>query len=100
MVRDTVVNKLNEHEVNDQEYRIYTTLDPDLQRAAAQAVETGIKLVDDQVTKMRTRKTKVEASWKPPSRPVRRRKWHSSPWIRIPAKSKRSSADEITEPAS
>ena len=59
MVRDTVVGKLNEREVNDQEYRIYTTLDPDLQRAAAQAVETGIKLVDDQVTKMRTKKTKV-----------------------------------------
>jgi len=59
MVRDTIVNRLNEHEVNDQEYRIYTTLDPDLQRAAAQAVETGIKLVDDQVTKMRTHKTKV-----------------------------------------
>jgi penicillin-binding protein 1B len=59
MVRDTIVNKLNEHEVNEQEYRIYTTLDPELQRAAAQAVETGIKLVDDQVTKMRTRKTKV-----------------------------------------
>jgi penicillin-binding protein 1B len=45
--------------VNEQEYRIYTTLDPDLQRAAAQAVETGIKLVDDQVTKMRTKKIKV-----------------------------------------
>ncbi len=59
MVRDTIVNKLNEREVNEQEYRIYTTLDPDLQRAAAQAVETGIKLVDDQVTKMRTKKTKV-----------------------------------------
>jgi penicillin-binding protein 1B len=59
MVRDTIVGKLNEHEVNEQEYRIYTTLDPGLQRAAAQAVETGIKLVDDQVTKMRTRKTKV-----------------------------------------
>src|SRR5580658_4705973 len=59
MVRDTIVRKLNEHEVNEQEYRIYTTLDPDLQRAAAQAVETGIKLVDDQVTKMRTHKTKV-----------------------------------------
>jgi penicillin-binding protein 1B len=59
MVRDTIVNKLNEHEVNEQEYRIYTTLDPGLQRAAAQAVEIGIKLVDDQVTKMRTRKTKV-----------------------------------------
>ncbi|MGB8010506.1 MAG: PBP1A family penicillin-binding protein [Terriglobales bacterium] len=59
MVRDTIVGKLNEHEVNEQEYRIYTTLDPDLQKAAAQAVETGIKLVDDQVTKMRTHKTKV-----------------------------------------
>jgi len=59
MVRDTVVNKLNEREVNEQEYRIYTTLDPALQRAAAQAVETGIKLVDDQVTKMRTHMTKV-----------------------------------------
>ena len=59
MVRDTVLSKLNEHEVNEQQFRIYTTLDPDLQRAAAQAVETGIKLVDEQVTRMRTRKTKV-----------------------------------------
>ncbi|HSZ64291.1 MAG TPA: PBP1A family penicillin-binding protein [Terriglobales bacterium] len=59
MVRDTIVGKLNEHELNEQEYRIYTTLDPDLQSAAAQAVETGIKLVDDQVTKMRTHKKKI-----------------------------------------
>jgi penicillin-binding protein 1B len=59
MVRDTIVGKLNEHEVNEQEYRIYTTLDPGLQRAAAQAVENGIKLVDDQVTKMRTKRKKV-----------------------------------------
>ena len=59
LVRDTLVNKFNEHELNDQSYRIYTTLDPDLQRAAAQSVEMGIKLVDDQVTKMRTRKVKV-----------------------------------------
>src|ERR1700726_4414721 len=59
MVRDTIVNKLNERDVNEHEYRIYTTLNPSLQRAAAQAVETGIKLVDDQVTKMRTHKKKV-----------------------------------------
>src|ERR1700686_267830 len=59
MVRDTIIGKLNEHEVNDQEYRIYTTLDPGLQRAAAQAVEAGAKLVDDQVTKMRTHKKKI-----------------------------------------
>jgi penicillin-binding protein 1B len=59
MVRDTIISKLNEHEVNDQEYRIYTTLDPGLQRVAAQAVEAGAKLVDDQVTKMRTHKKKI-----------------------------------------
>ena len=59
MVRDFVISKMNEREMNDQSYRIYTALDPELQKAAAQAVETGIKLVDDQVTKMRTKKVKV-----------------------------------------
>ncbi|MGO9433940.1 MAG: PBP1A family penicillin-binding protein [Terracidiphilus sp.] len=59
MVRDTLINKFNEHDLNDQSYRIYTTLDPDLQKAAAQAVESGIKLVDEQVTKLRTKKIKV-----------------------------------------
>ncbi len=59
MVRDTIVNKLNEHEVNEQRYRIYTTLDPALQKAAAQAVETGMKLVDEQVLKMRTKKKRI-----------------------------------------
>ena len=59
MVRDTLINKFSEHEFNDQSYRIYTTLDPDVQKAAAQAVEMGIKLVDDQVTKMRTKRVKV-----------------------------------------
>src|SRR5262249_14359596 len=44
---------------NEQTYRIYTTLDPDLQRAAAQAVDTGITLVDEQVKKLRTRKVKI-----------------------------------------
>jgi penicillin-binding protein 1B len=59
MVRDAVISKFSEHDLNDQSYRIYTTLDPDLQKAAAQAVETGIKLVDEQVTKMRTKRIKV-----------------------------------------
>ena len=59
MVRDSLISKFNEHELNDESYRIYTTLDPDLQKAAAQAVETGIKLVDEQVKKLRTKKVKV-----------------------------------------
>jgi len=59
MVRDQLISKFNESELNDQSYRIYTTLDPDLQRAAALAVESGIKLVDEQVKKLRTKKVKV-----------------------------------------
>ena len=59
MVRDQLISKFNEHDLNDQSYRIYTTLDPELQKAAAQSVEMGIKLVDEQVKKMRTKRVKV-----------------------------------------
>jgi penicillin-binding protein 1B len=59
LVRDSVISHFAEQEVNGQQYRIYTTLDPELQRAAAQSVEIGIKLVDDQVTKMRTTRVKI-----------------------------------------
>ena len=59
MVRDTLINKFSEHDLNDESYRIYTTLDPDLQKVAAQAVESGIKLVDEQVKKLRTKRVKV-----------------------------------------
>jgi len=59
LVRDNLIGKLDERQMNDQSYRIYTTLDPSLQKAAAQAVEMGIKLVDEQVTKRRTKRVKV-----------------------------------------
>src|SRR6185369_2407020 len=59
LVRDTLTSKYNERELNEQTYRIYTTLDPDLQKAAAQAVDSGITLVDEQVKKLRTRKIKI-----------------------------------------
>ena len=59
LVRDTVTGKMPEREMNEQAYRIYTTLDPDLQRAAAQAVDAGIKLVDEQVTKRRSKRIKI-----------------------------------------
>jgi penicillin-binding protein 1B len=45
--------------MNEQAYRIYTTLDSDLQNAAAQAVESGIKVVDEQVKKRRTRRIRI-----------------------------------------
>jgi penicillin-binding protein 1B len=59
MVRDSLIGKFSESDLNDSSYRIYTTLDPDLQKAAAQSVEMGIKLVDEQVKKLRTKKVKV-----------------------------------------
>src|SRR5882762_4951003 len=59
MLRETLISKLDERQMNDQGYRIYTTLDPDLQKAAAAAVQTGMKLVDDQVTKLRTKRTRI-----------------------------------------
>jgi penicillin-binding protein 1B len=59
LVKDQLSSQYNESELNEQGMRIYTTLDPDLQRAAADAVEVGMKLVDEQVIKQRTKKTKV-----------------------------------------
>ena len=59
LVRDNLIGKFSERELNEQSYRIYTTLDPDLQRAAAHAVDVGMKLVDEQVTKRRTKRTKI-----------------------------------------
>ena len=59
LLRETLISRLDERQMNEQGYRIYTTLDPDLQKAAASAVETGMKLVDEQVTKLRTKRTKI-----------------------------------------
>jgi len=59
LVRDTLSSRFSERELNEHSFRIYTTLDPDLQKLAAQAVDVGMKLVDDQVTKLRTKRIKV-----------------------------------------
>lgn len=59
LVKDQLQGKFPEAELNEQGYRIYTTIDPELQHAAAEAVQIGVKIVDEQVTKQRTRKKKV-----------------------------------------
>jgi penicillin-binding protein 1B len=63
LLRDTLTGKFNEREVNEHSYRIYTTLDPGLQKAAAEAVDAGMKLVDEQVQKRRTKRVKVNGKW-------------------------------------
>jgi penicillin-binding protein 1B len=59
LVKDTLAGEHSETELNESAYRIYTTLDPDLQHAAAEAVAEGIKLVDEQVARQRTRRVRT-----------------------------------------
>ncbi len=46
MVKDHLLDRFSEAELLSQSYRIYTTLDPQLERAAGQAVALGIANVD------------------------------------------------------
>src|SRR5437588_5385704 len=59
LIREQLVSKYSEDDLNSDGFRIYTTLDPALQQAAAQAVDAGLKEVDAQVKKLRTKKVKV-----------------------------------------
>jgi penicillin-binding protein 1B len=59
LVKETLSSKYSETELNDNGFHIYTTLDPQLQHAAAEAVSEGMKLVDEQVAKQRTRRKKI-----------------------------------------
>jgi len=54
LVRDQIVQKLGDAEYNQQGLRIYTSLDPQLQAAAADAVNEGMKHVDELVTRKHT----------------------------------------------
>ena len=59
LVKDILAPKFPEREMNEHGYRIYTTLDPNLQEAAAVAVQMGVKLIDAKVEKLRTKRQKV-----------------------------------------
>lgn len=50
MVKDQLLSLFPEHDLLSQSYRIYTTLDLDLQRAASEAVPIGIAEVDKQLS--------------------------------------------------
>ena len=52
LVREQLVQKLGERDFNREGLHIYTSLDPDLQRAATTAVESTIHVVDEQVDKL------------------------------------------------
>jgi penicillin-binding protein 1B len=54
LVRDQIVQKLGDDQYNQQGLRIYTSLDPQLQAAATEAVTEGMKRVDELILKRHT----------------------------------------------
>jgi penicillin-binding protein 1B len=60
MVKDHLLEKYSEQELLGTNYRVYTTLDPQLQRAAGAAVESGMKTVDALLAKKYERARKAK----------------------------------------
>ncbi|HUH64764.1 MAG TPA: PBP1A family penicillin-binding protein [Terracidiphilus sp.] len=58
LVHDQLLQKLGDRDFNREGLRIYTTLDPDLQREATEAVETKIHVVDQLVDRLHARRKK------------------------------------------
>jgi penicillin-binding protein 1B len=58
LVREQLAQRLGGDEYNQQGLRIYTSLDPQLQSAATEAVEQGMKHVDELVEKLHERHVK------------------------------------------
>jgi penicillin-binding protein 1B len=52
LVHEQLVQKLGERDFNREGLRIYTSLDPDLQREATAAVESTVHIIDEQVDKL------------------------------------------------
>jgi penicillin-binding protein 1B len=52
LVHDQLTQKLGERDFNREGLRIYTSLDPDLQREATMAVESTVHIIDEQVDKL------------------------------------------------
>jgi penicillin-binding protein 1B len=63
LVHDQLLQKLGERDFNREGLRIYTSLDPDLQREATAAVESTIHVVDTQVDKLHARDKKAGKSY-------------------------------------
>jgi penicillin-binding protein 1B len=56
LVHDQLVQHIGDQDIAHQNLRIYTSLDPDLQRVASEAVEAGMRDVDELVRKLHSKK--------------------------------------------
>ncbi|MBB6145373.1 penicillin-binding protein 1B [Silvibacterium bohemicum] len=59
LVREQLAQRLGDSDYNQEGLRIYTSLDPDLQRAATEAVAEQMKNVDVQVERLHARRVKA-----------------------------------------
>src|SRR5579859_3524693 len=59
LVRDQLNQKLGETDFNREGLRIYTSLDPDLQRVASEAVDNTMPYIDEQVDQKHARQKKL-----------------------------------------
>jgi penicillin-binding protein 1B len=66
LVHEQLLQKIGERDSNLEGLRIYTTLDPDLQRVATAAVDSTIHVVDEQVEKLHARRNRVKKGETPP----------------------------------
>jgi len=63
LVRDQLVRKLGDRDFNREGLRIYTSLDPDLQRAATTAVDSTMPMIDKEVDRLNARRKKRGESY-------------------------------------
>jgi penicillin-binding protein 1B len=63
LVRDQLIQKLGETDFNREGLHIYTSLDPDLQRVASEAVDASMPGVDELVDKFHARQKKLGQSY-------------------------------------
>ena len=59
LVKDALTSHFSDQELTGGNYHVYSTLDPDLQRDAAQSVAEGLKDVDAKLLKLRTRRIRI-----------------------------------------
>jgi len=59
LVHEQLMQKLGERDFNTEGLRIYTSLDPDLQREATNAVEATVHVVDERVDKLHAKDKKA-----------------------------------------
>lgn len=57
LVRDQLLSQYTESELNNSGMRVYTSLDPELQKVATEAIEAGLKQVDEVIHQQRTPKS-------------------------------------------